>query len=114
MPTPELEPNELRDKIVKKCMVRIDLTSNSALIPKHIAAALDQYAEKLLAATVEWDQTNKRRVALIHKEIANQLSEAETQELQELQALADFRIRLLTGGEGAAQNLLRKLEGESP
>ena len=42
-----------------------------------------------------WDKKNARRVALIHKEIAGQLSKDEACELQELQDLADARVHAI-------------------
>lgn len=46
-----------------------------------------------------WDKKNKRRVDLIHKEIAGQLSEDEDRELQELQEFADARVQAILDRE---------------
>ncbi len=40
-----------------------------------------------------WKKKNERRVALIHREIAGQLSQDEEKELQELQEFADARVQ---------------------
>ncbi len=51
--------------------------------------------EERLAITDNWEQTNAKRVELIHKQIKNIITAGETRELDHLQRLADQRIRLL-------------------
>ncbi len=50
---------------------------------------------ELLAVTADWEQTNERRAQLIEKQVKRNILAGEKQELQELQRLADARIRLL-------------------
>lgn len=47
-----------------------------------------------LSLTVDWEQTNERRVGLIHKKISGELTAEEDSELNHLQRLTDSRIRL--------------------
>ncbi len=49
----------------------------------------------LLAITVDWEQTNKRRFQLIEKKVKRNISSDEKYELAYLQHLTDTRIRLL-------------------
>jgi hypothetical protein len=50
---------------------------------------------ELLAITADWDQSNERRSQLIVKEVNGTASSAEQSEFNDLQRLADARIRLL-------------------
>ena len=49
----------------------------------------------LLAVTADWEQTNGRRTVLIFKKVKKSISAEEGLELDDLQRLADCRIRLL-------------------
>src|SRR5207247_1290327 len=51
--------------------------------------------QQLLSITTDWDETNERRVQLIHKRVDKLISEEEEGELHILQELADLRIRLI-------------------
>lgn len=67
----------------------------------------------LLAITVDWGQTNERRTALIFKKVKMNISVEERLELDELQRLADCRIRLLAPlplqeMEAVKQDLVRR------
>jgi len=55
--------------------------------------ALDRLSE-MLAITADWDDTNERRCILIRKDVRGGLKEAESDELAELERLADARIAL--------------------
>lgn len=50
---------------------------------------------ELLAITADWDQCNERRTRLIVKKVKGTASSVEQSELDDLQRLADARIRLL-------------------
>jgi hypothetical protein len=51
--------------------------------------------EERVAITSSWDQTNARRVELIHKKVKKSITPDEKRELENLQRLADERIRLI-------------------
>jgi hypothetical protein len=51
--------------------------------------------EERLAITDNWEETNARRVGLIHKKIKNEITATEERELEHLQHLTDERIRLV-------------------
>jgi hypothetical protein len=55
---------------------------------------LDRLSE-LLAITVDWPKTNRRRARLLDSEEEGRLSPAEADELENLQRLADARVSLL-------------------
>src|SRR5687767_13269545 len=48
-----------------------------------------------LAISVNWDHTNGARCSLIKKEVDETITAAEQKELDRLQTLADYRIRLV-------------------
>ena len=51
--------------------------------------------QERIAITDHWNQTNTRRVDLIHKKLAKIITASEKEELDRLQNLMDKRIRLL-------------------
>lgn len=73
-----------------KVVVRVRLPSRAltAFWRNHMSANSDS-----------WEKKNNRRIALIHKEIADQLSKEEEQELQDLQDLADARVQAILDHE---------------
>ena len=72
-------------------------------LTKKLEAAEKGAANRARAVTVDWDKTNARRVTLIRKEIAGKSSMEENQELDRLQALADFRIEIFAPLTGIAE-----------
>ena len=65
----------------------------------------------LLAITVDWPKTNRRRARLIDLEEQDRLTPAQTDELKNLQRLADARISLLRPIQmEGADELIEKLK----
>lgn len=72
-------------------------------------AALGEQERK--AITEDWEETNKRRIDLIYKKAENNLTSEEQVELDQLQYLADERIRMVAPLPLAALgSVLEKLE----
>jgi len=69
--------------------------------------------QQLLSITTDWDETNERRVQLIHKQVNKLISTEEEDELHLLQELADSRVRLvaplpITQMEAVKEDLKRR------
>ena len=61
--------------------------------PQHFAENIS--LQDLLAISIDWANTNKVRCKLIEKEVDETITEDEQLELERLQTLADYRIRLM-------------------
>ena len=67
--------------------------------------------DDLLAITVDWPKTNRRRAKLMDLEEARGLTSAETSELVNLQRLADASVSLTKpAGNGEVDELIERLE----
>jgi hypothetical protein len=61
--------------------------------PEHFQEVITY--QEFLQITEDWSDTNKTRIQLIHKELGQGISREEHEQLERLQTLADYRIRLI-------------------